>query len=455
MIVKIVVPDSIYAQVYFARGEQGPQGATGSQGVQGPTGATGATGASGSNGVGYTGVTSTSSIPVSVGLHTWTVGTVGAFLPGMRIRAIHTDTPSIWLEGFANVASGTTIIITADKVSGAGTHNTWKFAVAGEIGPAGATGATGPSGVIAVTAPITNSGTSTSANIGLDLTDIAPKASPTFTGTVTLPFTSSGLLVSGSTGAVTKTDAAPGLGYFPSTGTGGAGYVWNLLSNYARRDQANTFTVGGHSITNDAVGTVPLYIRGVSGQTGDLLQLQNSSGTKGTWVTSGFGLYSQGLFTGRFIQDYNGTAPYIDIDNSANRLRVNARSASNVGLIVIGAASQSANLQEWQNSAGTVLSRIDSAGGASLAGNLNMTATNSYVNVSGTNVLTLNSQPQVNFFNTATGASTNGGGQKVIHIGNATVVPSSNPTGGGILYVDAGALKYRGTSGTVTTIANA
>jgi hypothetical protein len=40
-------------------------------------------------------------------------------------------------------------------------------------------------------------------------------------------------------------------------------------------------------------------------------------------------------------------------------------------------------------------------------------------------------------------------------IANATTVPTGNPTGGGVLYVEAGALKYRGSSGTVTTIANA
>lgn len=45
-----------------------------------------------------------------------------------------------------------------------------------------------------------------------------------------------------------------------------------------------------------------------------------------------------------------------------------------------------------------------------------------------------------------------GSGEKVIFIANATTVPSTNPTGGGILYVEAGALKYRGSSGTVTTI---
>jgi len=48
-----------------------------------------------------------------------------------------------------------------------------------------------------------------------------------------------------------------------------------------------------------------------------------------------------------------------------------------------------------------------------------------------------------------------GSGQGVIFIGNRTAAPSTDPSGGGILYAEAGALKYRGSSGTVTTIANA
>lgn len=48
-----------------------------------------------------------------------------------------------------------------------------------------------------------------------------------------------------------------------------------------------------------------------------------------------------------------------------------------------------------------------------------------------------------------------GGGVGVIGIANRTTAPTSNPSGGGVLYVESGALKYRGSSGTVTTIANA
>lgn len=48
-----------------------------------------------------------------------------------------------------------------------------------------------------------------------------------------------------------------------------------------------------------------------------------------------------------------------------------------------------------------------------------------------------------------------GSGVGVIGVLNAATVPTTNPTGGGVLYVEGGALKYRGSSGTVTTIANA
>ena len=48
-----------------------------------------------------------------------------------------------------------------------------------------------------------------------------------------------------------------------------------------------------------------------------------------------------------------------------------------------------------------------------------------------------------------------GGGQGVIAIANAAVAPTVNPSDGGVLYVEDGALKYRGPLGTVTTIAPA
>jgi hypothetical protein len=44
-----------------------------------------------------------------------------------------------------------------------------------------------------------------------------------------------------------------------------------------------------------------------------------------------------------------------------------------------------------------------------------------------------------------------GSGSKVLSIANATTAPTGNPTGGGILYAEAGAGKWRGSGGTITT----
>lgn len=48
-----------------------------------------------------------------------------------------------------------------------------------------------------------------------------------------------------------------------------------------------------------------------------------------------------------------------------------------------------------------------------------------------------------------------GGGVGVIGIANRGTAPTTNPTGGGVLYCSAGALLYRGSSGSVTTVAPA
>lgn len=53
----------------------------------------------------------------------------------------------------------------------------------------------------------------------------------------------------------------------------------------------------------------------------------------------------------------------------------------------------------------------------------------------------------------AVGYPTVGGGATVLGIQNATTVPTSDPTGGGVAYAEGGALKYRGSGGAITTIA--
>lgn len=96
-----------------------------------------------------------------------------------------------------------------------------------------------------------------------------------------------------------------------------------------------------------------------------------------------------------------------------------ASSASAVPIIAKGFSGQTGNLQDWRNSANTVLASV-------LAGGSFSTADNIYLG----------------------GGVSASGGNKVLVLTNATP-PSSNPTGGGILYADAGALKYRDSAGAI------
>ncbi len=118
--------------------------------------------------------------------------------------------------------------------------------------------------------------------------------------------------------------------------------------------------------------------------------------------------------------------------------------------IVRGAASQSAVLQSWQNSAGTQLASVSADGSMSCN---QMQFTSGGILGSGGQT-SFGPGPSRNVYLNAAGGNY-GGGLAVTFIGNASTVPTSNPTGGGILYVEAGALKFRGSSGTITTIANA
>jgi len=455
MIVKVVVPDSIYAKVFFARGEQGPQGNTGIQGVQGPTGPAGLDGINGLNGatgVGYTGVSSTSLITIGAGLKTWTVSNVGAFLPGMRIRAIHNSSPTTWMEGPANVASGTTIIITVDKFNGSGSHDGWLFAVAGEIGQTGSAGtngtngSAGASGVVSVIAPITNSGTSSAANIGIDQSGLT-------------------LAQSQVAGLVTA------------------------LAGTAKLATANAFTVGGHVISAEAIGVIPMVLKGASGQTASLQQWQEFSTTPSQVNSTGqfrirtfansVGFTALGVGAGASTElgivvrgASSQSADMIEIhDNSANilagisatgrivsgvsqttslgslllgtvntvaqQLAVVARETTTVGAVIRGAASATADLTQWQNSGGTALASVSNAGVINAAQFL----TTGLIRGGG-----------LGSSSVALSSIVSNAGAGHVIMQNYSVIPAT-PATGGVLYVDAGALKYKGSSGTVTTIA--
>jgi hypothetical protein len=414
MIVKVVIPDALYNRVYFARGEQGAQGATGPQGVQGSQGPTGLTGAQGSTGAtGPTGPQGPTGLNGQPGdkYHTTSNSTLTIAANG-TITAITNDLgldystaqTVILAYDLSNHMHGDVVsydqttgalVVDLQHKSGSGTYSSWEInlqgavGVAGPQGPTGATGATGAqgpqgiqgnTGVVTATAPITyNSGTQT---VGINQAGLT-------------------LAQSQITGLVAE------------------------LANDAKLNAANTFSVGGHVIANNGVGVTPLVLRGVASQTSNMFEIQDEGfatyasiskfGTTrlgGSIMTGGrlmvaaggalVGIQVRDGGTGANIQEWHSSAGVIqarvnsigEIITSttmyANNMQNNtgfwsfnnngvgflqARTATNIPMTLRGAASQTANLQEWQNSAGSVLARVESTGTA-MFGNGNVTLTN-------------------------------------------------------------------------------
>jgi hypothetical protein len=94
-----------------------------------------------------------------------------------------------------------------------------------------------------------------------------------------------------------------------------------------------------------------------------------------------------------------------------------------------------------------------SAANYALQGNTSVTYLNAqtqiYLSISTGNYSTYTQ----NGFQLFSSTTSFGGGTGVLGIANRSTAPTSNPTGGGVLYAEGGALKWRGSNGTVTTIA--
>ena len=209
----------------------------------------------------------------------------------------------------------------------------------------------------------------------------------------------------------------------------------------------------------DITGTTSTYARLIRGNntTGDSAFITSPTGAlSGSNVSWNYGL--QAASNDFRFWRYNGTSSTVDMV------------ITNIGRLGLGSIAPTAQLHVVQTDSSdntVILDRSNSpfyprlwfdGDGAGIAGVINRTATDTlYFGESsdsggyvfrGTGNVLLDAGLAIG------GATGFNGSAKSIVIANGTA-PTSNPTASGILYVESGALKYRGSSGTVTTIANA
>jgi hypothetical protein len=133
--------------------------------------------------------------------------------------------------------------------------------------------------------------------------------------------------------------------------------IVNLVSDLAGKANlagGNAFT-GAQTVTGTATGSIVQIIRGASGQANDFFSIQNSGGTALARVNlNGSAFFGQ--TTGSYPTFFGASG------SLAGMINVVPASAAVIPIIIRGAASQSANLQEWQDSAGTLITRIAAQG---------------------------------------------------------------------------------------------
>jgi hypothetical protein len=183
--------------------------------------------------------------------------------------------------------------------------------------------------------------------------------------------------------------------------------------------------------TTPSAGAIPIVVRGAASQTADLLSAQNSAGGTLFSIASSGGVFTNStLFT-------SAQAFIFGAGDYGAALNVQTRATGSQGLVIRGRGSQSANLQEWQNSAGSVLASVSSSG--TINGNLGVFNT----------VYTSNYRAGIR-------DEANGGH---VFLTKSTSAPSNPGAGNGNLYfrdgTNAGTLKLvvrAGAAGAETTI---
>lgn len=141
-----------------------------------------------------------------------------------------------------------------------------------------------------------------------------------------------------------------------------------------------------------------------------------------------------------------GTLGTLRVDPTNDVVGINAAPVSGVPLRVQSPVSNSGVEVQTDGSGSTVVG-YDRAGSAYQQ--LRFEGATLRFRISGSEKAQVDAAGNLLLGTTSTATSAAG----TLHIANGTA-PTANLAGGGVLYVEGGALKFRGSSGTVTTIAN-
>lgn len=135
------------------------------------------------------------------------------------------------------------------------------------------------------------------------------------------------------------------------------------LTSLGKLRAGSASNYGGQlEVTTTAAGNIGAVIRGAASQTANLMEFQNSSGTTLGYINAEGSIYSANRIVSPGDFEGRGNSFFGSPSFTGATLNVNTRATNWIGLIIRGVASQTANLQEWQNNAGTLLASVSNTG---------------------------------------------------------------------------------------------
>lgn len=174
------------------------------------------------------------------------------------------------------------------------------------------------------------------------------------------------------------TDAA--LKVRPKTGQVGA--IVKVQNSSGSSDLATIDTTGritGPGITGNGGSTFiapnnagnAITARGVSGQVAPVVSVRDAASTETASIGANGAIVTSGSVTAAGVTSSGNVAVTGNVaatgDVTAKRATITGTNPTEIPIVARGATSQSANLQEWRNSAGTAVGSVNPAGDATFA----------------------------------------------------------------------------------------